>query len=351
MKKIIIGIDVSKEKCDATAILTENGLMEVKKLDYIVFENRANGFRSLLSWSRKLMPKATDEELLFVCETTGAYDRAMCDYLFGKGMDVWRESALQINRCGGVRRGKDDRTDSLMIAEYAMRHMDKMHLYESPDSRILELRAVFMYRRKLEQEKTSKLVRVKELEATAGKSRTLSFILRDAKKSVSQLENSIRECEKRIRDLINDDEDMQRNYSHLDTVKGLGIVNIAAFIIFTNNFRNFRTARQMATYWGVVSFRRISGTSVDKRADVRRLSSSMLKSYITQAAMHTIVRGGIYYEYYQRLIARGKTHSVALNNAKNKLIHLAMSLVENDMDYEPNHEILRLQRAQKENAM
>ncbi len=106
MKKIIIGIDVSKEKCDATAILTENGLMEVKKLDYIVFENRANGFRSLLSWSRKLMPKATDEELLFVCETTGAYDRAMCDYLFGKGMDVWRESALQINRCGGVRKGE-----------------------------------------------------------------------------------------------------------------------------------------------------------------------------------------------------------------------------------------------------
>ena len=72
----------------------------------------------------------------------------------------------------------------------------------------------------------------------------------------------------------------------------------------------------------------------------------MLKSYITQAAMHTIVKGGIYYEYYQRLISRGKTHSIALNNAKNKLIHLAMSLVANDMDYEENHELLRLQRLQ-----
>lgn len=70
-----------------------------------------------------------------------------------------------------------------MIAEYAMHHVDKMHLYESPDSRILEIRAVFLYRRKLEQEKTSKLVRIKELEATAGKSKTLTFILRDAKKA------------------------------------------------------------------------------------------------------------------------------------------------------------------------
>ena len=81
MKKIFIGIDVSKEKCDATAISAEKGLLEVVKLDYIVFENRPNGFKCLVSWARKLMPNITDEELIFACETTGAYDRSMCDYL------------------------------------------------------------------------------------------------------------------------------------------------------------------------------------------------------------------------------------------------------------------------------
>lgn len=70
MKKIIIGIDVSKEKCDATAILVENGLLEFTKLDYTEFENRPNGFRNLLSWSRKLKPGTNDDEILFVCETT-----------------------------------------------------------------------------------------------------------------------------------------------------------------------------------------------------------------------------------------------------------------------------------------
>ena len=100
----------------------------------------------------------------------------------------------------------------------------------------------------------------------------------------------------------------------------------------------------MATYWGVAAFRSKSGTSVDKRANVRNLSSSMLKSYLTQAAIHTIAKGGIYHDYYQRKIAEGKTHSVALNNAKNKLLHLAMSLVTHDMDYEADHEFLRTQR-------
>lgn len=345
MKKIFIGIDVSKEKCDATAISADYGLTEVEKLGYLVFENRPKGFRALLSWAKKLRSGVSLEDILFVCETTGAYDRALCDYIYSKGLDIWRESALQILWSSGVRRGKDDKTDSLMIAEYAMHHIDKIHLYESPDKRILDIRAVFLYRRKLEQEKTSKIVRIKELEATAGKSKTLTFILRDAKKSIRQLEKSIRECEDKIHELVEKDEELSKSYRHLDSVKGLGIVNITALIVYTNNFKAFKTSRKMATYWGVAAFRSKSGSSVDKRADVRNLSSSMLKSYLTQAAIHTIAKGGIYHDYYQRKIAEGKTHSIAINNAKNKLLHLAMSLVTHDMDYEENHEFLRAQRA------
>lgn len=344
MKKIFIGIDVSKEKCDATAISAEKGLLEVVKLDYIVFENRPNGFKCLVSWARKLMPNITDEELIFACETTGAYDRSMCDYLYSKGLDIWRESALKIKWSSGVRKGKNDKSDSLMIAEYAMRYLDKMNLYETPDERLQEIRAVFLYRRKLEQEKVSKLVRIKEMETTCAKSETVRFILRDEKKNVRHIEKSIDECEKRIRNLFKEDKDLQKSYDHLDSVKGLGIVNITALIVYSNNFRGFRTSRQMASYWGVASFRCQSGTSVDKRAEVRNLSSSMLKSYLTQAAIHTIASGGIYHEYYQRLIARGKSHSIAFNNVKNKLLHLAMSLVTHDMDYEENHEFLRAQR-------
>ena len=343
MKKIIIGIDVSKEKCDATAILTENGLMEVKKLDYIVFENRANGFRSLLSWSRKLMPEATDEELLFVCETTGAYDRAMCDYLFGKGMDVWRESALQINRCGGVRRGKDDRTDSLMIAEYAMRHLDKAVYYESPDKTVRELKALLLYRHKLTQEKTAKKVRMNQMKSTAARSHSMTFILRDSARGVRTLEKSIRECDRQIRELIKSEEALKRNYHHLTSIRGINIVNATAMIVYSNNFRNIKDANKMATYYGVASFRTKSGTSVDKRAEVGQYSNSTLRMYITQAASCAISENGIYREYFLRKTAEGKAYGIVINNVKNKLIHLAFSLVKNDMDYEQNHELMRVQ--------
>lgn len=344
MKKILIGIDVSKKTLDATAIKLETEQLGYSKLDYQVFENVPMGFRKMVAWARKLVPGVPLEDILFICETTGAYDRALCDYIFGKGYDIWRESALQIKECSGLRKGKNDKADSLMIAEYAMRHMDKVHLYQSANGKILEIRALLLYRRKLEQEKTSKLVRVKELKATAAKSKSIAFILRDANKSVRALEKSIAECESQIRELITGDDELKRTYTHLDSIKGIGIVNATALIVFTNNFKNFRTSRQLASYYGVASFRKKSGETIDKRADVSCYSSTMLKSYITQAAECTIKSGGIYKEYYDRLRARGKQHGIAINNIKNKLLHLAFSLVANDCDYEENHEFLRAQR-------
>ena len=96
MKKIVIGIDVSKKTLDATAIKLEIEQLGYTKLDYQVFDNSPMGFRRMLAWGSMLVPGIALEDVLFICETTGAYDRALCDYIFGKGYDIWRESALQI---------------------------------------------------------------------------------------------------------------------------------------------------------------------------------------------------------------------------------------------------------------
>ena len=341
MKKIIIGIDISKEKIDASAIDVRNSQLGVLKLDYQAFENRPMGFRRMLVWARHLIKGIALEEVMFCCETTGGYDRSLCDYLFAKGLDIWRESSLQIKKSCGLRKGKDDKTDSLAIAEYAMRHMDKAVYYVSPSETVRELKALLLYRRKLEQEKTSKKVRVSELKATAAKSKSISFILRDAQKSIRILEKSIKDCEKQILALYDSDEELKKSYDHLTSIRGIGIVNASAMIAYTNNFRNITTSRKLSSYYGIAPFREQSGTSVNKKAMVKCYSNSMLRAYLTQAAENTIREHGIYHEYYRRLSERGKCHGIALNNVKNKLLHLSLSLIANDMDYEENHEVLR----------
>ena len=348
MKKIVVGIDISKEKIDASAIDVREGQIGLVKLGYQVFENRPMGFRRMIVWAKRLIKGTRHEEVLFCCETTGGYDRALCDYVYAKGLDIWRESALQIKRSMGVRKGKDDKADSLMIAEYAMRHMDKAVFYETPSEAVRELKTLFLYRYKLVQEKTEKTVRMKEMEATAAKSKSMSFILRDARKSIKAIDKSIKECERQILQIYSDNENLKKNYDHINSVSGIGIVNATAFIAYTNNFANFTTANKIASYWNCASFRERSGTSVDKKAYVKCYSSSLLKAYLTQAAECTVKNHGIYHDYYLRLNAAGKPYGVIINNVRNKLIHMVFSLVNNDMDYEENHEFIREKRKGKQ---
>ena len=180
-----------------------------------------------------------------------------------------------------------------------------------------------------------------ELKSTAAKSRSVSFILRDAQKSIRVLEKSIKDCEKQILALYDSDEELKKSYDHLISIRGIGIVNATAMIAYSNNFKNITSSRKLASYYGIAPFRERSGTTIDKKAMVKCYSSSMLRAYLTQAAENTIREHGIYHDYYTRLSARGKCHGIALNNVKNKLLHLSLSLITNDMDYEENHEVLR----------
>ena len=179
---------------------------------------------------------------------------------------------------------------------------------------------------------------------TAAKSKSITFILRDARKSVKALEESIRKCERQMLELIEGDAELKKNYDHLVSIKGINIVNATAIIAYSNNFKGVATANKMASYYGIASFREKSGTSVDKKAYVKYYSCSLLRATITQAAEWTVRENGIYRDYYLRLQAKGKPYGIILNNAKNKLIHLMFSLVANDCDYEQNHELLRAKR-------
>jgi len=172
----------------------------------------------------------------------------------------------------------------------------------------------------------------------------VSFILRDARKSIKALEKSIKLCEQQILELIKDDEELHSSYRHIVSVNGIGIVNATALIAYSNNFKGITTANRMASYYGIAAFRDTSGSSVDKKAYVKCYSNSLLKAYLTQAAEWTIRENGIYHDYYLRLKEKGKPYGIIINNARNKLIHLVFSLVQNDMDYEHDHEAIRTQR-------
>lgn len=115
MNKIFIGIDFSKEKFDAT-VITAEGVDEKRDRIHDVFSNDVKGFRKFEKWCRSCASDVDLEHWLFCGEDTGGYSRPLSSWLYGRGYSVWLENALRIKGCNALKRLKDDRVDSAMIA-------------------------------------------------------------------------------------------------------------------------------------------------------------------------------------------------------------------------------------------
>ena len=335
MKKFFIGIDVSKETVDVSFVESDFQ----RPPEYLAqYPNDKKGYRSMVRDLKLALRGTSTGQWLFCCETTGAYDKKMCHWLVEHGMHVWRESALQIKQSLGIRRGKNDKADSMAIADYARRHPDKVNLFEIPGKELAALKDLFMYRQTLVDKLKGVKNRQKALKSQGDAASTAAkFIRRDTNNEIKRLECSIAECENAMKEVIRSNEQLERNYEHVKSIKGFGLVVTVALMVFSGNFQNIPTANKMATYCGVASFRNTSGTTVDSRQDVRHLSNRRLKGLLSMAARSAIQHDDVIRQYYQRKIAQGKQYGVAINNVKNKLIHIAYALVRTDQDYQSGY--------------
>ena len=328
MKKIFIGIDFSKEKFDARA-----------ERQHEVFDNKVSGFRRLLRWVKSVVDEQDTGLWLFCGENTGGYSRALCNYLYGSGYDMWLENALSIKRSSALQRTKSDKADAGIIAEYAMRNYDQMRLYKPLEKNLERLREVFLYRHNLVKLRASMMTRKGEKKLTQEKSDISRFMAMSSKHLISEFNKKIAECDMRIKKIICEDKDLHRNFEIITSMPGVGTQNAACLMVYTDNFSRFDyDSRKIACYYGVAPFGRQSGTSVNTPPHVSPFANKLIKALLTQAALASINFCPQMAAYYHRLVKAGKKKPVAVNNVKNKLLHIITAMVRNGDMYNPDHD-------------
>ena len=334
MKNLFVGIDFSKEKIDAT-IITASGLEELSSRVSETFPTTTSGYNKLVRWVEKNSLGIERNAWLFCGENTGDYCKPLCNYLYGKGLDIWIENAKCIKDAAGLRRLKSDRADAMMIAEYAMRNHDRAEIYEPLSESLSQLRELFLYRHQLVQQKSAFQVRRGEKRLTMEKSSIKTTISQSGRRMVNVLDKEIEKIEKKIEELIKVDEEINSTYKLITTVPGIGMQNALCLLIFTNNFKRFNlNPRKIACYYGIAPFGRDSGTSVHSSPHVHYMANKMLKAMLTQAALASIRSCLPITNYYLRLVNKGKKKQVALNNVKNKLIHIITAMVKNTQPFD-----------------
>lgn len=352
MKKIFIGIDFSKEKFDATAIFAANQLSQCAKSLHQTFKNTREGFKKFMAWVAGIAPEIKAEEILFCGENTGIYSELISTLLDAEGYTMWLESALQIKRSMGIQRVKSDKADSAVIAEYAMRFQDKAVAYKPLKESLKALHEIFKYRAHLVREKQALTIRSKEKLLTDMKlSKSLKFMRDSSEMIVRRIDKEIKKCDKLMKETIEEDEELKANFEIVTSIKGVALQNAAVLLVVTNNFKRFDfNARKLACYYGVAPFGKESGSSVHTTPHTSCFADCQIKALLSEAAKCAVIYCDELKEYYQRLIARGKKHMVALNNVKNKLLHMIVAMVKSGHKYEKNHKAqLALQYAKSNN--
>ena len=249
MKNLFIGIDFSKEKLDV-AVITAVGLSETAQRECYEFKNSGSGFRQLVKWVERNSNGIATSSWLFCGENTGDYSKPLCNFLYGKGYDIWLENAKSIKDASGIRRLKSDRADALMIAEYAMRNYDKAFMYEPLSASLSQLRELFLYRQMVIRHRCSFQVRRGEKRLAMEKSPVKTMISQSGRHIVSELNKEIEKIDKRIAELIDSEEELKEIYHIVTSVPGIGCQNAVCLMVYTDNFRRFNyDARKIACYY------------------------------------------------------------------------------------------------------
>lgn len=333
MKQIThyFGFDVSKEKLDMSIVSSDG-----KVLDYLEIANTKQQIKKELS---KVMKKygLQQEQSVFCVENTGVYSLPITTYLYSISAQIWLASSIDIKKSMGLIRGKNDKIDSVRIALYAMRNIDKFKLWEPSREVLLKLDSLLKTRNRLLKAKQMLRVPVAEIQYFVDRQIVLTS-KKHSQASIHAINKDIKLVEKEILQLVHRDDQVLRQYQILTSIPGIGMITAINLMVKTKEFTAFETAEQFACYCGLAPFEHTSGSSVRGKTRVSHYADKKIKTILHLAALSTITSKGELREYYQRKVNAGKNKMAVLNAIRNKIIHRAFCCIRENRLYEKNYQ-------------
>lgn len=314
--KIYVGIDISKLSLD---------VFIKEKQVHKQFKNEEKGFGLLIQWVEK-QAKVSLDSILICFEHTGMYSLSLAIFLERKCISFSMISALEIKRSMGITRGKNDRVDSRRIAEFAYRFKDKISLTKLPASDIRKIHSLLMLRDRLVLNcngytvSRNETLRIKHNDDSP-------LLLSTYEKMILTLKEEIKNLEKAIKIIIQNNEELRSSFELITTIKGIGFFVAANLIVYTCNFTRFKNWRKFACYSGTAPFDYQSGTSVRGKAQVSSLANKQMKKMLHLAALCAIHTDSELREYYIRRQAEGKSKMSIVNIVRNKLVARVFAVV------------------------
>lgn len=326
MKRFITGCDMSKNVFDV-AFFDEQNECAV----YLgQFSNSTQGYEQFIEHFKQLT-KYHKKSWLVCFENTGVYSKKFMLWLHEQKIPCIQEHAMNIKRSAGLKRGKTDELDALMICEYAFEKQYKLKPNKPTKIQIDNLRALLSSRDLLVKQKVQVQNSISECKDVMDVN-IYEFLFDLKSKQINNLIEDIKIIEKEIEKVIESDKNISVNYHLAKSVVGIGLVTASSIIAFTENFTKITTSRQFAAYVGIAPFPHSSGKTSGKDR-VSGFGNNKLKALLSNCIASAIAFDPQIKQYKERLLSKGKARGLINNNIKNKLLHRVFSVVKRQVPY------------------
>lgn len=323
-----IGIDVSKDELDFSVQQGKCFLFHRE------IRNEPGSIKAFLKELKKL-PGFEMNKAVFCMEHTGIYNNHALSCLYEKNGNICLEAASQIKNSMGNIRGKNDKVDSVRIAEYAYKNRESLRLWEPKREVLVQLANYSAIRSRLLT--TEKILKtpLKELAGFSKKkvARQNQVLCNPTLKAVK---GDLARVDQAIAAVISGDPELKRLFDIVTSVCGIGKVTGVQMLITTNEFKDINQAKQYACYAGVAPFTDESG-KVKKKARVSHMANKKVKTLLHLAAMVAIQYNPDLKSFYERKTGEGKHKMSVINAVRNKLIERIFACVNQNRKYEKNY--------------
>ena len=327
MKKIYVGIDISKEKCN---LCYRSGLDIVREEEC---SNEVKVLKKAFKSALKALDAAMDE-VLICAEYTGRYIYPLTIACQELDLFLWLDDPTRIKNSMGLTRGKNDAIDATRIAEYAFRYSDKAVRYAIQDATLVSMKNLLSDREFLLTDKKRYQAQLSDQKRYMAPG---DFKHKNSrwKKVIKSINEQIAAIDAEIEALIAADPVLIRQKELLVSIDGVGDRIAINMIAITGGFTRFQNARQFCSFAGLTPYKYDSGTSVRSKAKISKRSNQTMKALLHMSAVNVVykMRGGEYKEYFERKTKEGKHVMCVLNVIRAKLVHRMFSVIRRETEY------------------
>jgi transposase len=223
-------------------------------------------------------------------------------------------------------RTKTDKVDAELIARFCQAQQPPAWTPLAPEVR--ELQALV---RRLESLIEMRVMEENRLSSII----TVEVVRHSVEEHLSYLNQEIKRTEELTRTHINNHPGLKQQSQLLDSIPGIAETTAALLLSEVTDITQYRSARQVAAYAGLVPRERQSGSSVRGRTRLSKIGNARLRRALYFPAITALRCSPFFQAWAEGLQERGKSKMSVICAVMRKLIHLAYGVLKTGKPFDP----------------